>query len=325
MGQGSITYIPRQRSGFQEFVDIASPYLQVAFQNYMKQKLDTQQSQQATQQAQQMFPQAFTQSLNPQGEAKYDFSMIDPATREASRQDLMPSIPQQYKQTAFNPKGAKSIPAGMKIPLGAGMEYNAPQPDLFTQLQNYQNLKGTGILPEGMDITGISGKNVQLGTDIPKQKFEAEQTEKQLALQEKSDFIVSQAQDSLNSIQEAKKGVDAGYFGMYGVIPAIPGTAKYTWQQNMDKILAGKMIDLMTEMKSASKTGATGFGQLSEKEGQILRDASTALKRGLAPDKAKEYLNNMEKVLKKVIQKRSGQGDLSQISDEELRRIASGS
>ncbi len=322
---GSIAYIPRQKSGFQEFVDAASPYLQYAFQAYMKNKLDNMQSQKATQQAQAMFPEAFTSTLNQAGQQKYNPSIVSPGMREEAMGQAMPSIPSQYKQTAFNPQGAKSIPAGMKIPLGAGMEYNSPQPDLFTQLQNYQNLKGTGVLPEGMDITGVSGKNIQIGTDIPKQKFQAKQAEKQTQLQEKSNFIINQAQDSLDTIAEIKKGI--GNFGAFGqLVPkeVMPGTPYYTWQTNVDKLLSGKMIDLMTQMKEASKTGATGFGQLSEKEGQILREASTAIKKGLNPDQAMKELNKLESALKKVIQKKSGQGDFSTMSDEELRRIASG-
>ncbi len=119
--------------------------------------------------------------------------------------------------------------------------------------------------------------------------------------EEKSQFIKDSAQDALNTISEIEKGI--GHFGLYGQLPSIPGTPRYTWETNINKLLSGKMIDLMTQMKEASKTGATGFGRLSEKEGQILREASTALKRGLPPEKAQEYLNSMKSALQKVISK----------------------
>ena len=57
----------------------------------------------------------------------------------------------------------------------------------------------------------------------------------------------------------------------------------------------------MSEMKSASKTGATGFGQLSNKELGVLQDASTALKRTLSPQDADKYLTKMENAAKKVL------------------------
>jgi hypothetical protein len=62
-------------------------------------------------------------------------------------------------------------------------------------------------------------------------------------------------------------------------------------------------------MKSASKTGATGFGQLSEKEGQILREASTALNKGLPPKEAQKLLDTMKVKLQKVLADDNGQNN----------------
>lgn len=324
----SITYIPRQKSGMEAFNESFSPYLQQAFSILLQKKLQDQQRQQSIEQTQKMFPEAFTQSLNPAGQAKYNMDIVSPDMRESALSQVMPSIPQQYKQTAFNPQAAQKYPGlGMNFRTGE-MEYKVPTPDIFTQIANYNNAKSSGLIPEGMDITGVSGKNVQIGSDVPRKKFEMEEAEKQTQLQDKTDFIINQAQDSLNTISEVKSGISN--FGLTGQLPSIPGTKRYIWETNINKLLSGKMIDLMVTMKEASKTGATGFGQLSEKEGQILREASTALKRGLPPEKAKEYLDKMEIVLKKVIQKKGGgkeqaQGDFSGMSDEELRRIASGS
>ncbi|MDZ4209882.1 MAG: hypothetical protein U1C56_01745, partial [Candidatus Curtissbacteria bacterium] len=64
---------------------------------------------------------------------------------------------------------------------------------------------------------------------------------------------------------------------------------------------ASKMLEKMGELKRMSKTGSTGLGQLTEKEGQTLRDASTALSRDLPADKALEYLNDMERIYEKLL------------------------
>ena len=57
----------------------------------------------------------------------------------------------------------------------------------------------------------------------------------------------------------------------------------------------------MSEMKRVSKTGATGFGQLSEKELAVLQNASTALSSDLSPEDALELLDEMERIQKKFL------------------------
>ncbi len=129
-----------------------------------------------------------------------------------------------------------------------------------------------------------------------------EQKQKDVEAQSKfaSQEVIDTAQDALNTIAEVKNGLQ--YFGAGALIPPIPTLQpeKIKWRANLDKLLSGRVIDVMTTMKKASKTGATGFGQLSNKELQVLREASTALKRTLSPNDAKEILDNMENKLKKV-------------------------
>ena len=76
------------------------------------------------------------------------------------------------------------------------------------------------------------------------------------------------------------------------------------------------MLDVIAEMKSASKTGATGFGQLSEREGQILRDASTALNRGLSPKDAQKYLNEIKLIANKIYSGDANQVELTNLENK---------
>lgn len=66
-----------------------------------------------------------------------------------------------------------------------------------------------------------------------------------------------------------------------GALTGIPGVNAMTGaadaKASRDRVVGQLMVNLITEMKNASKTGATGFGQLSEREGQILRDAASKL------------------------------------------------
>ncbi len=313
---GSIQVIPARRTGGQEFTEAFSPYLQQAFAMMMQRKIQEQQRQKNLEQARQVMPGMF----QPTPEM---IQAPSPVQQYATPQGQIPTRPAIPKQYQFNMQQASQYP-GMGINFKTGeMEYKVPQP--LTPTYIYDPSTG-GVKPMTLPTGEPVPPRAKIITKpVAQEKFEAEQAEKKLKLEEKSQFIRDSAQDSLNTISEIEKGT--GHFGLFGQLPSIPGTPRYTWETNINKLLSGKMIDLMTKMKEASKTGATGFGQLSEKEGQILREASTALKRGLAPEKAQEYLNNMKVMLQKVIEGRQqpqGQEDMSQISDEELRRIATG-
>ncbi len=92
-------------------------------------------------------------------------------------------------------------------------------------------------------------------------KFERKEKE----IEEKNKLSTQLIQDTTNelldSIREVKKG--SKFFGPFGAIPAVPGiqSEKVLWQANLDKLLSKRILALMTELKSASRTGATGFGQ----------------------------------------------------------------
>lgn len=125
-----------------------------------------------------------------------------------------------------------------------------------------------------------------------------EENDKKKQLQ--NDLVINKTQDALDTIAEIKSR--SSNFGLFGGIPSVPGTDRYVWQSNVDKLLARKIVNLIDEMKNASKTGATGFGALNKDELKVLQDASTALKRGTPEAKALEYLNSYEKSLNKILE-----------------------
>ena len=157
---------------------------------------------------------------------------------------------------------------------------------------NYPMLKPVGA--EGGQI-----KYAEEVPDVNKVKLEIEQAEKEKQLKEKSDLIKQNASNTLETLKEVEKGIK--YFGMRGQLPSFPGTSRVNWEANVNKLLAGKVLDVMREMKEASKTGATGFGQLSNKELGVLQSAATALKKSLKPEDAQKYLNQMKQALYKVV------------------------
>lgn len=168
-------------------------------------------------------------------------------------------------------------------------------------------------------ITGTQKQNPAYLNPLAKEKLAQIAAKKQEDIQaqkNKEDMIRLDAESQLQAIQESKKGKK--YFGAMGNLPtsAAPSTylsfgAEYgprkVWENNTNKLLSGRIIDLMNKMKSASKTGATGFGQLNRSELQLIQNASNVLSKDLTPDDAEKYLNQLEGVYNKILGKGGNQ------------------
>ena len=64
----------------------------------------------------------------------------------------------------------------------------------------------------------------------------------------------------------------------------------------------------MTQLKTASRTGATGFGALNKPELELLKDSAAALQaRDLPPEVAMKHLDTIEKLQKKALARVGGQ------------------
>ena len=128
--------------------------------------------------------------------------------------------------------------------------------------------------------------------------------------QKEAEEARSSAQDVLDTISKVENGIK--YFGAAGGIPPAPWEYnKKLWKAELGKLTSGLVINKMLEMKKSSKTGATGFGQLSEKELMVLKQASTELNETLSPDQAQVILNKMREKLQKIAQQAPTEQPLS--------------
>lgn len=119
----------------------------------------------------------------------------------------------------------------------------------------------------------------------------------------------SQAEGILKTVDRLKK--DIKYFGPMGNIdPLWIQTGKANWLANYNSLKDKMVVDLIMQMKEASKTGATGLGNMSEKEGMRLENAKTALQRGLDPYDAMEYLIEIEEATKNVLKNTQRTGNV---------------
>ena len=66
----------------------------------------------------------------------------------------------------------------------------------------------------------------------------------------------------------------------------VPGTATATANADLRRLIGNAIIDVLNTMKRVSPTGSTGFGQFTEKELALVRDAATTLTNSLISDEA---------------------------------------
>lgn len=167
--------------------------------------------------------------------------------------------------------------------------------------------------------------------ELQQVKLESERQKQAEAAEKKSlqeEGLRDSATDMLSTIQAAKKGVDSKYFGRFGDLPTVATPSVFSdkaygerteWESNINKLLANRVIGIMNEMKRASKTGATGFGQLNRSELQLLKDSATALNRRLTPEVAEKYLSDLERIYQKVL---GGNGQPS-VKSESMKTYSS--
>jgi len=168
---------------------------------------------------------------------------------------------------------------------------------------------------------GVEDPAKQLELEIKRTRLEGEKQkleERTQKAEDEKDKIVQQANDTINTVNEIRKGMK--YFGRFGAwkssdtlegriaaVGAMTGgwgqeewKNRRGWETNIDRLTAQLGFDYMTKLKNASRTGATGLGQLSEKEGEWIRQAATALKRDISPEQASLLLDTIEKLNRKA-------------------------
>ena len=159
-----------QPTGGQRFTEAFNPYLQMAIQMMLQRKMEegaeTRKAQREAEQAQQMFPEAFTAdyktALKQMGKGVEEIGQFDEGTRKKFYEKKYPGkeLPSKYKK--FDAEKARGvIPAGMTVPLGRGIKYEAPSPPIATWGQ-------------GQKVASVSeGLNRKMGT-VTKQFGELE-------------------------------------------------------------------------------------------------------------------------------------------------------
>jgi hypothetical protein len=148
----------------------------------------------------------------------------------------------------------------------------------------------------------------------------AEQAENKEKQQKQSEMVKASANDIMNTIDYLLEDGSINQFGLTGPVWAVPGSEKRTWLANLNYLKGKQVLDLMSQLKQASRTGATGFGQLSEKELKLLENSANKLERGLPKDAAKEELLRLKNTVNKVLGDGGQGGPSKEEAIAELKR-----
>jgi len=101
----------------------------------------------------------------------------------------------------------------------------------------------------------------------------------------------------VNNVKKARTAVKGGYAtGITGaVLSHVPGTDAADFRGYIDAIQGGVILEKLQALKEASKTGASGLGALSEKEGDRLAASVAAIKPNMSDEALQESLDAIEK------------------------------
>lgn len=258
---------------------------------------------------------AFIQEIGSLGLTPEEFEYASAARRrlETIQSQQQQVIPSGYQATElqrdqmgnFIPSRATMIQQPTEMDKlqeeQARLNIQKTQQDMMPQQQPQQGFN----VPEGM----VVDKFDQFGNPIYRPKtaqdvkaeMDIEATKR--AEENRSQASIDIAQNSIDTINTLLSPDKLKYFGAAGeIVPPLPMEySKKDWEANYEYITSKNIVSLINEMKSQSRTGATGFGQLNREELKVLMNASQKLRKGLDEKTAAKYLNEMKHSFQKIL------------------------
>lgn len=128
--------------------------------------------------------------------------------------------------------------------------------------------------------------------------------------------IRAQAQTALTTLNDllvvdpktGKATLTPGADNLYGMASpltrrfAISGGETATAKAALDQLTGLQVIQLITDLKAQSKTGASIFGRLNQQEFNVLQQSATMLKGNISPERAQRELMTIREKLQKILQ-----------------------
>ena len=214
--------------------------------------------------------------------------------------------------------------AGVTVALGADPVIGA---NIVQQGQEQFKLGVAKQEKEQKSLLATAKRQADIDADVEKFrqkeqiKAEIEAPEKQRELQEEQKLEKKKAVNAFMSAQEVISGIDnllkedpktgsqrfevavgpveGRASGM--ALPTKKGEKSFQINQEIKTLLAQKALNTITEMKNASRTGATGFGAMNEKELGLIEADIASLDTRLSDEAFEASLNRIINRMKKVM------------------------
>lgn len=214
--------------------------------------------------------------------------------------------------------------AGVTVALGADPAIGA---NIVKQGQEQFKLGLAKQQKEKESLLATAKRQADIDADVEKFrrkeliKAEIEAPEKQRELQEEQKLEKKKAVNAFMSAQEVISGIDnllkkdpktgskrfevavgpieGRTSGM--ALPTKKGEKSFQINKEIATLLAKKALNTITEMKNASRTGATGFGAMNEKELGLIQDDIASLDTRLSDEAFEASLNRIKKRMQKVM------------------------
>jgi hypothetical protein len=110
----------------------------------------------------------------------------------------------------------------------------------------------------------------------------------------------------VNKIDSALKNVNAFSAGWGSFSKGIPGSPAMNLKADLDTIKSSLGLGKLMEMKNNSKAGASGLGQLSDKEMTLLTSAIASLEQAQTPGQLQEKLGEVKTHYQNILQMNEG-------------------
>lgn len=251
------------------------------------------------------------------------------ALRKKQEQDLLQQIEQLKLQQKQQSLKEKESAAGMITPELSKKVKQEMTPEVFKTL--YPTVEPTKA-PAGYEFNPDSSlKPIKGSAEDVKRKKEEE------AAKQAYDQGISKAKVARAFIESTIPKVSRWTAGIGSKLQIFPGSAARNLQSDIQEIKSRIGLDALMAAKATSPTGASGFGQLSDKEMEILQAQVANLDTVQSPEQLKEKLNTVlihyDNVLALLQGKNpytdknpapSASADLSSMSTEDLLKKLAG-
>lgn len=199
--------------------------------------------------------------------------------------------------------GVPTIPLqALVLPGAAGEAARAAFAAQQKAMDRLQYVDGVGMIDKSTGMVAPLRTADGMPYMSPKQrKEEADAAKQEQAREAQRRFALQNARTQMTSLTNAlslvpETGIswNTGFTG--SVASYFPSTDARNLYAELDTIGSGAMLQNMQALKEASPTGATGLGQLTDKEGKALRDVLGSLDTWQSPEQLRRNLLNIKKV-----------------------------